>query len=177
MALFNRKPKDSVLPEVDQYYEGERRDRAGLAWLLALVSVAVVALVIIGVFFAGRWAYRQIANNDDNGEVTVSDTTDDGLSFDGGSTNDDTDGSESSNDNEQGSSSQNDDTTENGQSDSSEAPAAGGDETPSVPSTGGEESTEALPSTGPADLGAVFVVVTAAAGAAHYAVTRKRAEQ
>lgn len=190
MALFVRKPKDSVLPEVDQYYEGERRDRAGLAWLLALVSVAVVALVIIGVFLAGRWAYRQIANNDDNGsEVTISDNSgENDLTFDGGAGTDEGTNEDGSN----ASDSQNEGSTEGDQQANnqtgSEIPAASegeestssadeNEEATTVPTTGGDESTEELPSTGPASMGAAFALVSTAAGAAHYVVTRKRAEQ
>lgn len=64
MAWFNRKKKSTiVLPELEKYYEAERRERTGLAWILALVSVAGVALVLIGVFFGGRWTYRHFKSN------------------------------------------------------------------------------------------------------------------
>lgn len=60
MAWFNRSNKSTVvLPELEKYYDAERRERSGLAWILALVSVAGVALVLIGVLFGGRWIYRQ----------------------------------------------------------------------------------------------------------------------
>ncbi len=61
MALFNRnKTKPVVLPELEKYYDAERRERSGLAWILALVSIAGVALVLIGMFFGGRWLYRNL---------------------------------------------------------------------------------------------------------------------
>jgi hypothetical protein len=60
MALFSRKKTDqNVLPEIEKYYDAEKRERAGLAWLLAIVSIACVALVLIGLFFGGRWVYRK----------------------------------------------------------------------------------------------------------------------
>jgi cytoskeletal protein RodZ len=64
MAWFNRNKKSTiVLPELEKYYEAERRERTGLAWILAFVSVAGVALVLIGVFFGGRWTYRHFKND------------------------------------------------------------------------------------------------------------------
>ena len=74
MAFWNRdKAKGKVVPpELQQYYDAERRERSGLAWLLALVSVACVALLVIGAFFGGRWLYRTVSNKDkDNTVVTT----------------------------------------------------------------------------------------------------------
>lgn len=76
MAWFRRKTDDSeVLPELEQYYEAERRERAGLSWLLALVSVACVALVIIGLFFSGKWLYGRLTK--DSGDATTTVQTED----------------------------------------------------------------------------------------------------
>lgn len=166
MALFGRKKQDTVLPEVDQYYEGERRDRAGLAWLLALVSVAIVALVIIGAFLGGRWLYRQVADKDSGSEVATTDTTDNVPSFDGA-------GEDVSDNNDTEETPASDDDQEEGRVD---APAR--TDTPNqpiarTPSTGGSEASD-LPSTGPGDVVAIFMVVSATAGATHYAVTRKK---
>jgi hypothetical protein len=64
MALFRRKKQDTTrLPELERYYEAEKRERAGLAWILALISVALAALIILGLVFGGRWLYRRITNN------------------------------------------------------------------------------------------------------------------
>jgi cytoskeletal protein RodZ len=181
MALFRRKPKEAVLPEVDKYYEGERRDRAGLAWLLALVSVAIVALVIVGVFLAGRWAYRQVADNGD-GDVSISDTADNNTpSFDGESNR----GSEGENSEDETDQTEEAPASENGETAEQEngQPAA---ETPTSDSDNSNDSdstpettpatgdNEALPNTGPADTAAIFAVVSTAAGLTHYAVSRKR---
>src|SRR5690606_3674280 len=132
----------------------------------ALVSVAIVALVIIGAFLGGRWLYRQVADKDSGNEVATTDTTDNVPSFDGAG----------------------EDTA--GNNDIEEAPAAGHQQnagrvdapgrtdTPNqpiarTPSTGGSEASD-LPSTGPGDVVAIFMVVSATAGATHYAVTRKK---
>jgi hypothetical protein len=64
MAWYNRKSKvQSALPELEKYYDAERRERSGMAWLLAIVSIAGVALVLIGVFFGGRLLYRHFKTN------------------------------------------------------------------------------------------------------------------
>lgn len=75
MALFKRKKTDkAVLPEIEKYYNAEKRERAGLAWLLALTSVAVVALLIIGAFFGGRWVYRKATDTNKTPVATVTDS-------------------------------------------------------------------------------------------------------
>ncbi|CAN5413869.1 hypothetical protein BH10PAT3_BH10PAT3_0120 [soil metagenome] len=71
MAWFrrNKDTKPTELPELERYYSAERRERSSLAWILALVSIAGVALVLIGLFFGSRWIYRKVT--DDN-KATVS---------------------------------------------------------------------------------------------------------
>lgn len=66
MAIYKRKKNDTkaVPPEVKQYYASEHRERVGLAWLIAFLSLIVTVLVVAGLFFGGRWAYRKIANSD-----------------------------------------------------------------------------------------------------------------
>lgn len=60
MAWFRRKETVGTLPELEQYYNAEKRERASLAWILALISVAGVVLVLIGLVFGGRWLYRRL---------------------------------------------------------------------------------------------------------------------
>lgn len=66
MALFNRRKENTdVLPtEVREYYQSERRERTGLAWLLALGTLLVTFLIAAGLFFGGRWVYRTVFNDD-----------------------------------------------------------------------------------------------------------------
>lgn len=76
MAAQKKTPKtNKVLPEVEKYYEAEKRERAGLAWLLAVASVAIVAAVLIGAFFGGRWLYRKYTGKTDNTTVSVETTS------------------------------------------------------------------------------------------------------
>lgn len=75
MAFFNRKKTDQiVLPEIERYYDAEKRERAGLAWLLAIVSIACVALILIGMFFGGRWIYRKLTNTTEKTGVSTTQT-------------------------------------------------------------------------------------------------------
>ncbi len=53
-----------VPSEVQEYYQAERRERAGVAWLLGLGTLAVTILLAVGLFFGGRWIYRKVTNND-----------------------------------------------------------------------------------------------------------------
>lgn len=158
MALFRRNKTTSVLPEVDQYYTGERRDRAGIAWLLALVSVALVALVLVGAFLAGRWAYREITDNGRD-EVAVVETDEQLPSFDGGEDEDAAD--------------DNDTDTEDTETEGTvDAPAR--TDTPSTPPSTPVTGAEELPYTGPGSLAASFVAVSAAAAGAHNLVSRRK---
>jgi cytoskeletal protein RodZ len=64
MALFNRNNRTNVPAEIQEYYQTERRERAGIAWLLAFGTIVVTIVLAAGIFFAGRWAYRKIAGTD-----------------------------------------------------------------------------------------------------------------
>lgn len=92
MALFRRNRDKTVMPEIEKYYEAERRERAGLAWLLALVSVAVVGLALIGIFYGGKWVVNRITKDDEPVAVQKTDNNgekieSDGTINDGGSQN------------------------------------------------------------------------------------------
>lgn len=65
MALFRRKKTDEpapLPPEVEDYYQAEKRERSGIAWLLALATLALTILVSAGLFYGGKWAYKKITN-------------------------------------------------------------------------------------------------------------------
>ncbi|MBA2278831.1 hypothetical protein H0V99_00090 [Candidatus Saccharibacteria bacterium] len=163
MAWFRRKNVDpSVLPEVDKYYTAERRERTGLAWLLALVSIAVVAAIIIALFLAGRFIYSRIVDKPDDVATTQGVSDPQAPSFDG---------NPSDNSSSEPESSQNGSTpaiTENN-NDAEVNPASPGT-SPATPVTGDDS----LPSTGPSSLVAVFASVSTVAAGAHYAVTRRK---
>ncbi len=64
MQLFKRRAKasDTLPDEIKDYYATEQRERVGVAWLLAFLSLVVTMAVVIGLFFGARWTYRKIAN-------------------------------------------------------------------------------------------------------------------
>lgn len=72
MALFNRRNKnvDSVPQEVQDYYQAEKRDRTGIAWLLALGTLVATVLLAVALFFGGRWIYRAVFKDDQNPQTS-----------------------------------------------------------------------------------------------------------
>ncbi len=64
---FNRKKQeDQALPEeVQEYYEAGKRQRTGMAWLLALATLLVTVVIALLLFFGGRWVYQKFSNNDE----------------------------------------------------------------------------------------------------------------
>ncbi len=75
---FNRRKQSStqkpVPKEVEQYYQSERRDRVGVAWLLAGVTLILTVMIVLGLFFGGRWAYRKITNKDNTTNTQTAET-------------------------------------------------------------------------------------------------------
>jgi len=67
VALFNRRNRNqtNVPTEIQEYYQTERRERAGVAWLLAGGTLVATVLLAAAIFFAGRWVYRTAFDNDD----------------------------------------------------------------------------------------------------------------
>jgi hypothetical protein len=189
MALFNRdKKKKDVLPqEVREYYQAERRDRTGMAWLLAIATLIVTFLIAAGLFFGGRWLYRTVFDNNDNAGNTTS-QSENGRNEQSGQQQQ---GANTGNE-------QNDDTpetatpggpTEEGQTSSTNT-ATGGSSTGSVSGTsttgGGTSGSTATPTTQPntgatelVDTGAgdilgLFILVVIASAFAHHAVVTTR---
>jgi cytoskeletal protein RodZ len=160
MALFRRKKDEATLPEVEQYYEAERRDRSGLAWLLAILSMVVVAGILVLLFLGGRWAYNEITDNNDEDVATTE--TAEVQNFDGAPTNEQpaNEGSETTQNSPEGNTS----TPAEGSSTSTDTSAANNEST----------SNSTLPHTGPADTAVIFVAVSFAAAAAHYAMQRRK---
>lgn len=91
MALFRRDKSASspaVPEEVNNYYQAEKRDRTWMAWLLALLSLAVTTLIIMGLFFGGRWVYRKIRpNNQPSAPIAGNQTNESPASSPDNSTN------------------------------------------------------------------------------------------
>ncbi len=64
MWPFRRKQtEDKKVPEeVQEYYQAEKRERVGLAWILSIVTLAATMLIVLGLFFGGRWTYRKLTH-------------------------------------------------------------------------------------------------------------------
>lgn len=172
MALGKRQSTDRVIPEVEQYYQAERRDRGWLAWVLAFVSVAVVVSLFVGVYFGGRWVYREITKNSDAGVQTsdndVQETTQPGVTVDGDPNN-------VVKEDEQTATAPIPEpkatptTPPKQEQGAVNAPAQ--TTTPSaIPRTGDSS----LPNTGPSGLIAAFTGVSVIAGGLHHVVSKKR---
>lgn len=71
MAIWPFKRRDRVdadVPsEIKEYYDAERRERRGIAWLLGIGTLLVTIALAVLLFFGGRWLFRTIFDND-NGE-------------------------------------------------------------------------------------------------------------
>ncbi len=71
--LFNRKDKTTIA-ELEEYYSSTgKKHRSGMAWLMAFLSIALTVIVIIALFFLGRWIYRTVTDSNDS-TTTVSET-------------------------------------------------------------------------------------------------------
>ena len=73
MALLDRfkRTKKVVLPEeVNQYYQSQRRERVGVAIILGIVALLVTLLIASGLFYGGRFLYRQVADTNDKQTTT-----------------------------------------------------------------------------------------------------------
>lgn len=65
-SLRRKNTQENVPEEVKEYYQAERRERVGVAWLLALVTLAVTILLAAALFFGGRWVYRSLFVDDND---------------------------------------------------------------------------------------------------------------
>lgn len=64
LGTRSKKNGEQVPPELQEYYKTERRERLGIAWLLALATLFATVALVLGLFFGGRWLIRQIGGED-----------------------------------------------------------------------------------------------------------------
>jgi H+/gluconate symporter-like permease len=62
--------------EVQQFYAAERRERAGIAWLLALGTVIATIVLAAALYFTGRWLWQTITDKDDSSSTSQTTETD-----------------------------------------------------------------------------------------------------
>lgn len=167
MALFNRR-KDAqvevqVPAEIQDYYQAERRERTGIAWLLALGTLVVTLLLAVGLFFGGRWIYRKATHK--NPTQTASNSKVD-------QTTNDTSSQSSSSSSDQSSS-----TPATTPATSNTAPATSSSSAATTPASTSANSSNALPNTGPGDVLAIFAVVSISGATAHYLILGRRSSR
>ena len=51
---------DTAPKEVKDYYQAEKREKVGVAGLLALGTLLVTVVLAMGLFFGSRWVYRTV---------------------------------------------------------------------------------------------------------------------
>ena len=143
MALFNRNKTNQagMAPEVSDYYKAEGRERAWVAWVLAITTLLVTIFVVLGIFYGGRWAFRKVKDNDKPAPVAVQ--TDETKSDEQTSTDTTPSANEPS-------------STSSTSSSTSSTPVATSTTTTPTNSTTKSD----LPSTGPGDTLAVFASVS-----------------
>lgn len=163
-------PEYQVPSEIQSYYDAERRERTGVAWLMATGTLVVTILLAVGLFFGGRWIYRKVANNDPQPAVNTASV--------------EQSPSENAAEEPQTSS-----TTTNEPSPVPTPPAtapstATPPATPSPTPTPASPSTSAannqnsnLPSTGPGHVAAAVALATIIGSLGHYAVTNRSASR
>ncbi len=74
----NKKEQSNYPPEVQDYYQSEKRERTGIAWLLALGTLIATVIIAISLFFGGRWLFNTIFNSDDDTSTSQTDQTQNG---------------------------------------------------------------------------------------------------
>lgn len=72
--LRKQRPKSNgtkIPPEIEQYYKTARRDRMGVAWLVAFLTLVVTVAVVLLLFLGARWAFRKASNKSPKAPQTI----------------------------------------------------------------------------------------------------------
>lgn len=169
---FRRNKDQTDVPaEIQEYYQTERRERTGVAWLLALGTLLVTVGLATLLFFGGRWLYRTVANRGDGGRDNVSQVEQE----QGSEGRNRGDGSK-----DEGSARDNDGQTSSTNTRDSDQPGGGtaqGSQStpPAAPSRTTSPTTgDNLPDTGPGNVVGLFMATTVTAATAHYALNTRR---
>lgn len=166
---FSRKQDEqSDLPqEVQDYYQAEKRERVGVAGLLALGTLVVTILLAIGLFFGGRWAYRTVFDNDDNQQTAQQDNEQEqDQEAEDGENQGEADQDETANNEDE----------EPAPAPSTPQPSPSPTPTPSPSPSGPVQNNGDLPSTGPADNLAIFLGTVVLASVLFYLVRQPERE-
>jgi hypothetical protein len=176
----SRKNKSPIPNEVQEYYQAERRERVGVAWLLAIATLVTTVLLAFGLYVGGRWVYRKVTNKQDKPTTTQGTKTQTKPGTDGQKPQTTTPSSNKggSTPSNQPSSQNNDGATGNNVvsdgNDDDEQPSTPTAATNSTPKPTNSSTNTSLTNTGPGDTAAVFLGVSAVSGSAHYLYHRRK---
>jgi cytoskeletal protein RodZ len=151
---------DNLPTEIKEYYQTERRERVGVAWLLALGTLLLTLILATGLFFGGRWAYRKIAGTDKKPETAQTTSKEEEKAAPAPSAT-------------QGSSSEQPGPTGTSSTSTSTPSTTSTPATPPSPTPAPAPST-ALPNTGPSEVIGIALATTVAGTAAHSLVWARR---
>lgn len=125
-------------PELNQYYQAEKRQQNVVTWLLGLATLAVTIAVAFLLFMGGRWVVQKVRNNPNQAPTTTQqESPDENSEAPADTTAPQT-------------------TTTTGSGQATQTQGTQGATTPKTSS-----ATTTLPRTGPADTIAVFMIATA----------------
>ncbi len=156
--------QDSVkMPkEVVDYYQAEKRDRRGLTWLLGFATMIVTILVVFGLYYGGRWAYRSITGRDNQQTATTQEPS-----------QQDSDDTNVPGANNQDNVKKDSNTPNNQATDESASPSSDNAQG-KTPVASSSDATGDLPGTGPGNIAAVFAATSGIGAVAHYVVSKRR---
>ncbi len=197
---FSRKDSNQTIAELENYYGSSYNSsgtRTGKAWAMALLSLIITLAVIAGLFFAGKWLYDTISDNDSSSETTTQEDTPQGeVTVDGtnplttdprsdddeviavlGQDDNDQSNADSTTDND-GATSSDESAVEEGGVVSDEAASitrdVAGDSNTSTNTTRNDSNDEDLPSTGAGDILFAIPAVTIVLG---YYISRRHQQK
>lgn len=161
---FNRQKQDSNVPlEVQEYYQSERREHVGVAWLLAGLSLIATIIVVLAIYFGGKWIWNKIHDNDNESVTTTQ--TEETTSQSSGETSSSSTSSEESSTSSADENSSSSQTSETSSSNSSHSASASGSQS---------AETQSLTNTGPRETIALFIGVTLVGTLAHGVYSRRK---
>jgi cytoskeletal protein RodZ len=175
---FSRKKDVSEVPaEIQEYYQTEKRERTGVAWLLALGTLLLTIGLAAILFFGGRWAYRAIVDNDNDTQETAQNESEQNPQ-DSDEQETAPEGTPQENANAPASDTSSTNTSTPSNTQTANQGTAGSSTTQSTHSASNTPVTgdSSLPDTGPGDTLAIFVATVALASLAHCAATNRRTE-
>lgn len=163
MWPFKRKKISPTIPtEVQDYYQSERRERVGVAWLLALATLVTTIVLAFGIFFGGRWGYRKFVKHTKPNTVAITKNNKPQSTSNSGSKNQDTTQAPKSSD-------------QSGSTKSNPKSNTGSSTAPSTtPAQSRRGTNTSLTNTGPGDTVGIFFGVSAIAGLGHHLFTRRK---